>query len=177
MVAVLQSHSAPVEKITIVPRTSGALGYTMQVEEGDKYLVSKSEALARLATIAGGRAAEEVVFNEITTGASNDIEKMTQLARSMVTKYGMSDEFGMMGLSQQSGGKYLDGGEQMNCSQATAEKVDKEVRAIINAAQEKARQLLRDNMDSLHELSAFLMKEETITGKQFMEILNKEPVA
>ena len=177
LVAALQSHSAPVEKITIVPRTSGALGYTMQVEEGDKYLISKSEALARLATIAGGRAAEEVVFNEITTGASNDIEKMTQLARSMVTKYGMSDEFGMMGLSQQSGGKYLDGGEQMNCSQATAEKVDKEVRAIINAAQEKARQLLRDNMDSLHELSAFLMKEETITGKQFMEILNKEPVA
>jgi cell division protease FtsH len=144
----------------------------MQVEEGDKYLVSKSEAIARLATIAGGRAAEEVVFNEITTGASNDIEKMTQLARSMVTKYGMSDEFGMMGLSQ-GGSRYLDGGEQMNCSQATAEKVDKEVRSIINAAQEKARQLLRDNMDSLHELSAFLMKEETITGKQFMEILNK----
>lgn len=172
LVAALQSHSAPVEKITIVPRTSGALGYTMQVEEGDKYLVSKSEAIARLATIAGGRAAEEVVFNEITTGASNDIEKMTQLARSMVTKYGMSDEFGMMGLSQ-GGSRYLDGGEQMNCSQATAEKVDKEVRSIINAAQEKARQLLRDNMDSLHELSAFLMKEETITGKQFMEILNK----
>ncbi|MGI6738300.1 MAG: ATP-dependent zinc metalloprotease FtsH [Christensenellales bacterium] len=172
LVAALQSHSAPVEKITIVPRTSGALGYTMQVEEGDKYLVSKSEAIARLATIAGGRAAEEVVFNEITTGASNDIEKMTQLARSMVTKYGMSDEFGMMGLSQ-GGSRYLDGGEQMNCSQATAEKVDEEVRSIINAAQEKARQLLRDNMDSLHELSAFLMKEETITGKQFMEILNK----
>ena len=172
LVAALQSHSAPVEKITIVPRTSGALGYTMQVEEGDKYLVSKSEAIARLATIAGGRAAEEVVFNEITTGASNDIEKMTQLARSMVTKYGMSDEFGMMGLSQ-GGSRYLDGGEQMNCSQATAEKVDKEVRSIINAAQEKARQLLRDNMNSLHELSAFLMKEETITGKQFMEILNK----
>ncbi|NLZ70530.1 MAG: ATP-dependent zinc metalloprotease FtsH [Clostridiaceae bacterium] len=170
LVAAMQTHSAPVQKITIIPRTSGALGYTMQVEEQDKYLVSRTEAENRLATIAGGRAAEEIVFNEITTGAANDIEQMTQLARSMVTKYGMSDEFGMMGLSS-GGNRYLGGGETMDCSPVTAQKVDEEVRRIIQEAQEKARSILKENEDVLHKLAAYLKETETITGEEFMKIL------
>lgn len=173
LVAAMQTHTAPVQKITIIPRTSGALGYTMQVEEQDKYLISRTEAENTLATIAGGRAAEEIVFNDITTGAANDIEKMTQLARNMVTKYGMSDEFGMMGMAS-GGNRYLGGGETLDCSSATAQRVDQEVQTIIHKAQNKARSILKENEDALHRLATHLKDKETITGEEFMDILGKQ---
>lgn len=171
MVAARQTGSAPVHKITIVPRTSGALGYTMQVDTGEKFLMSKDDMLNRITTLTGGRAAEEVVFNTITTGASNDIKKATQIARAMVTKYGMSDKYGMMQLESNEN-RYLGGNGSLICSETTAADIDKEVMSIINTAQENARQIIRDNIDKMHESSKFLLEKETITGEQFMEIIN-----
>lgn len=171
MVAALQTGSASVHKITIVPRTSDALGYTMQVDTGEKFLMSKDDMLNRITTLTGGRAAEEVVFNTITTGASNDIEKATQIARAMVTKYGMSDKYGMMQLESNEN-RYLGGNGSLICSETTAADIDKEVMSIINTAQENARQIIRDNIDKMHESSKFLLEKETITGEQFMEIIN-----
>lgn len=171
MVAARQTGSASVHKITIVPRTSGALGYTMQVDTGEKFLMSKDDMLNRITTLTGGRAAEEVVFNTITTGASNDIEKATQIARAMVTKYGMSDKYGMMQLESNEN-RYLGGNGSLICSETTAADIDKEVMSIINTAQENARQIIRDNIDKMHESSKFLLEKETITGEQFMEIIN-----
>lgn len=172
LVAALQSHSAPVHKITIVPRTSGALGYTMQVEEADKNLVSKDDLLTQLATLAGGRAAEEVVFGIVTTGASNDIERATSIARSMVGTYGMSDNFGMVKL-QDSGSRYMGGGGEPQCSEATAKLMDEEVISMVKESQEKARTLIRDNMPAMNELADYLLEKETITGEEFMTILEK----
>lgn len=175
LVAALQENAAPVHKITIIPRTSGALGYTMQVEEQDKVLYSKEELLSRIKTLTGGRAAEEIVFNSITTGAANDIEHATKLARSMVTQYGMGS-FGMMGLETVVN-PYLGGDTQLMCSQDTATVVDSEVRMIIQDCYDEAKQILSENLDKLHELSNYLLEKETITGEEFMEILNhKEPV-
>ena len=174
LVAAKQSHSAPVQKITIIPRTSGALGYTMQVEEGNHYLMTKEELENKIATLTGGRAAEEVVFGSITTGASNDIEQATKLARSMVTRLGMSDKFDMTALETLNN-KYLGGDAALACSEQTAAEVDKEVTAIIRRAHEKAIGILKDNMDKLHELAKFLYERETITGEQFMEIVNRVP--
>lgn len=172
LVAAKQSGSAPVTKITIVPRTSGALGYTMQVESEEKSLMSRRDALNQLEVLAGGRAAEEVVFgeNEITTGASNDIEKATKLARQMITKYGMSEHFGMMAM-ETSGSQYLGGDGQLVASEETSKLIDEEVRTMINNAQTNARKVLEDNREKLDELADFLLDKETITGKEFMEIL------
>lgn len=172
LVAAQQSGSAPVEKITIIPRTSGALGYTMQVETGEKSLYTKQELYNQLMTLAGGRAAEEVVFGEITTGASNDIEKMTKIARSMVTQYGMSDTFGMMQLESRTN-RYLTDNTQSQISGGTAEKADQEVIDLIKRAHQEAGEILMNNREKLDELSEYLIQEETITGKQFMQILNK----
>ncbi len=171
MVAARQTGSASVHKITIVPRTSGALGYTMQVDTGEKFLMSKDDMLNRITTLTGGRAAEEVVFNTITTGASNDIKKATQIARAMVTKYGMSDKYGMMQLESNEN-RYLGGNGSLICSETTAADIDKEVMSIINTAQENARQIIRDNIDKMHESSKFILEKETVTGEQFMEIIN-----
>ena len=172
LVAAQQSGSAPVEKITIIPRTSGALGYTMQVETGEKSLYTKQELYNQLMTLAGGRAAEEVVFGEITTGASNDIEKMTKIARSMVTQYGMSDTFGMMQLESRTN-RYLSDNTQSQVSGGTAEKADQEVIELIKRAHQEAGEILMNNREKLDELSEYLIQEETITGQQFMQILNK----
>lgn len=172
LVAALQTNSAPVEKITIVPRTSGALGYTMQVEQKEKSLLSRTEAENKIATFCGGRAAEALVFGDITTGASNDIEQATKIARAMVTKYGMSDNFGMMGLETTTG-EYLGGQSSLTVSEKTASIIDEEVRIIIERQYEKAYKLLEDNLPLLHKLSEFLYKEETITGDQFMEFFEK----
>lgn len=168
LVAALQTDSAPVQKITIIPRTSGALGYTMQVEQNDKNLMSKTEALNKIATFCGGRAAEELVFGEVTTGASNDIEQATRIARSMVTKYGMSENFGMMGMETTSN-MYLGGDSSLTVSESTASKIDEEVRSIIDSQYKKAYSLLKDNLPLLHKLSEYLYMEETITGDQFMK--------
>ena len=173
IVAAKQSHSAPVTKITIIPRTSGALGYTMQVDDVESNLLSKEEAFNRIATLTGGRAAEEVIFKTFTSGASNDIEKATQLARAMITRYGMSEEFGMVALEVQSN-MYLGGDSQLSCGPETATKIDKEVMALIRAAHEKATMLLEENIDKLHELAEYLLEKETITGDQFMAILEPE---
>ena len=170
LVAALQSHSAPVTKITIIPRTSGALGYTMQVEEHDQYLLSKEELENKIATYAGGRAAESLIFGSITTGASNDIEQMTKLARGMITRYGMSDEFGMMALETQSG-QYLSGDANLVCSDQTAARIDVEVKQIIANCYEQAYQILSDNKEKLHETAKVLLEKETITGMEFMAIL------
>lgn len=170
LVAAKQSGSAPVQKITIVPRTSGALGYTMQVEEGQKSLISKKDAYNQMEVLCGGRAAEDVVFDMITTGASNDIERVTDVARKMVTKYGMSDQFGMMQL-QTGGSSYLGGGGQSNCSPETARLVDEEVRKMIAKAYKSAKLTLMTNREKLDELAAYLMDKETITGEEFMAIL------
>lgn len=170
LVAAKQSGSAPVQKITIVPRTSGALGYTMQVEEDEKSLVSKEDAIKQIQVLCGGRAAEDLVFDLITTGASNDIERATDIARNMVTRYGMSDNFGMMAL-QTGGNAYLSEAGQMTCSQATAQVVDEEVRDIIASAYEDAKSILRENRSKLDDLSEFLLEKETINGDEFMEIL------
>ena len=172
LVAALQSNSAPVTKITIVPRTSGALGYTMQTPEADTVLLSKEEALAKIATLTGGGSAEELIFGSVTSGASNDIEQATKLARSMVTRLGMSETFDMTALETVSN-QYLGGDAALACSAETATKIDKEVVEIIRTAHEKAIGILKDNMDKLHELAKYLLEKETITGDEFMAILNR----
>jgi cell division protease FtsH len=176
LVAAKQSNSAPVTKITIVPRTSGALGYTMQVDEDEKFLTTKDEALDKLATLCGGRAAEEVVFGLETTGAANDIEQATKLARNMVTRFGMSAEFGMVALGTVNN-PYLSSDTSLTCSEGTAEKVDAAVIELVGAAHEKAVQILRENKFKLHELAGYLVRKETITGDEFMKILNDGPTA
>lgn len=173
LVAALQSHSAPVTKITIIPRTSGALGYTMQVEERDQYLLSKEELENKIATYAGGRAAEELIFGSITTGASNDIEQMTKLARAMITRYGMSDEFGMMALETVNG-QYLGGDTSLACAAETAAIVDERAKTLLKKEYEKAMDLLKNNKQKLHELAKYLYEKETITGDEFMQILNAQ---
>lgn len=173
LVAALQSHSAPVQKITIIPRTSGALGYTMQVEQGDKYLMTKEEIENKIATFTGGRAAEEVVFNQITTGASNDIEQATKLARAMITRYGMSDEFDMVALETVTN-QYLGGDASLACSADTQKEIDRQVTELVKKQHQKAKKLLLDNRDKLDELSNYLYEKETITGEEFMEILSRD---
>ena len=173
LVAALQSHSAPVTKITIIPRTSGALGYTMQVEERDQYLLSKEELENKIATYAGGRAAEELIFGSITTGASNDIEQMTKLARAMITRYGMSNEFGMMALETVNG-QYLGGDTSLACAAETAAIVDEKAKTLLKKEYEKAMDLLKNNKQKLHELAKYLYEKETITGDEFMQILNAQ---
>lgn len=170
MVAACQTHSAPVEKITIIPRTSGALGYTMQVDAGEKHLMSKDDMLNRITTLTGGRAAEEVMCHTVTTGASNDIEKATQLARSMVTIYGMSDEFGMMQLEQVRN-QYLGGNSSLTCSAESAREIDKTVARIISDAHAKAVKIITDHKAQMDAAAAILLKKETITGKEFMDVL------
>ena len=172
LVAALQKNSEPVQKITIVPRTMGSLGYVMQVPEEEKYLMSKDEILTRIVSLFGGRAAEQVVFNSITTGASNDIEKATQLARAMVTQYGMTEKFGMIGLESVEG-KYLDGRTVLNCGDATEAQIDEEVMRILKECYNKAEELLSGDRDALDSLAAFLIEHETITGKEFMKIFRK----
>ncbi|MEE3377966.1 MAG: ATP-dependent zinc metalloprotease FtsH [Lachnospiraceae bacterium] len=172
MVAAYQTDSAPVTKITIIPRTSGALGYTLQVDTGDKYLMSKEEILNKIATLTGGRCAEEVKFNSITTGASNDIEQATKLARAMVTRYGMADEFDMVALETQSN-MYLGGDTSLACSPETAKKIDDLVVKIVKEQHDKAKSILTEHRDKLDELAAFLYEHETITGEEFMEILRR----
>jgi len=172
LVAALQSHSAPVQKITIVPRTSGALGYTMQVEEGNHYLMTREEMENKIATLTGGRAAEETVFGSITTGASNDIEQATKLARAMITRYGMSKDFDMVALETVTN-QYLGGDASLACSADTQTEIDRQVVALVKQQHEKALHILADNRTKLDELASFLYEKETITGEQFMEILNK----
>ena len=171
LVAAKQTNSAPVQKITIVPRTSGALGYTMQVDEGNHYLMNKDELLNKIATLTGGRAAEEVAFNSITTGASNDIEQATKLARAMLTRYGMSEDFDMVALETVSN-QYLGGDASLICSAGTQEKIDEKVVALVRAQHDKARRILEENRLKLDELASFLYERETITGEEFMDILN-----
>ena len=172
LVAALQSHSAPVQKITIVPRTSGALGYTMQVEEGNHYLMTQEEMENKIATLTGGRAADETVFGSITTGASNDIEQATKLARAMITRYGMSKDFDMVALEAVTN-QYLGGDTSLACSADTQTKIDQQVVALVKQQHEKALKILADNRAKLDELASFLYEKETITGEQFMEILKK----
>ncbi len=171
LVAARQKNSAPVTKITIIPRTSGALGYTMQVEEDEHVLMSKEDALIQLATLTGGRTAEELVFGSVTSGASNDIEKITRLARAMVTRYGMSDQFDMVALETVTN-QYLGGDTSLACSAETSTLIDKEVNEIVSRAHDKARTILSENMDALHRLAAYLLQKETITGEEFMSILS-----
>ena len=173
LVAALASHSAPVQKITIIPRTSGALGYTMQVEQGNHYLMNKEEMLDQIAILTGGRAAEEVVFGTSTNGASNDIEKATRLARAMITRYGMSDEFGMVAMENVTN-QYLGGDTTLACSPETQARIDKAVSNLIKTQHEKARRLLEEHRKKLDELAKYLYEKETITGEQFMEILEKK---
>jgi len=172
LVAAKQTDSAPVHKITIIPRTSGALGYTMQVEEGERVLMNKEEAFNKIATFAGGRAAEELVFGTFTSGASNDIEQATKIARSMVTRLGMSENFDMMALETVNN-PYLGGDTSLTCSPETAAKIDEEVLAIIKSAHKKATSILKENTDKLHELARYLLNKETITGEEFVEILSR----
>ena len=174
LVAAMQSDSAPVTKITIIPRTSGALGYTMQVDQGEHFLMSKPELENKIATLTGGQAAEQLIFGKITTGASNDIEQATKLARGMVARYGMSDEFGMVALEVQNNA-YLGGDMSLTCSQATGEKIDQQVVQIVKAARAKSDAILRENEPKLHELAKYLLEKETITGEEFMRILKAEP--
>ena len=173
LVAALQTNSAPVQKITIIPRTSGALGYTMQVEQGDKYLLTKNEILNKIATFTGGRAAEEVVFGEITTGASNDIEQATKLARAMITRYGMSEEFDMVAMETVNN-QYLGGDTSLACSADTHKEIDRKVVELVKEEHEKAKKLLEDNREKLDQLAKVLYEKETITGDEFMQILNEE---
>lgn len=170
LVAAKQSHSAPVQKITIIPRTSGALGYTMQVEEGDKYLMTKQEIENKIATLTGGRAAEEIACEEITTGASNDIEQATKLARAMITRYGMSEEFDMVAMETVTN-EYLGGDTSLACSADTQKEIDRKVVELVKRQHEKAKKLLRENHKKLDELAHFLYEKETITGEEFMAIL------
>ena len=174
LVAALQDGTAPVQKITIIPRTSGALGYTMQVDKGNHYLYSKDEMLSEIATLCGGRSAEEVEFGLVSTGASNDIEKATKLARQMITQYGMSDDFGMVALETVTN-QYLGGDASLACSPDTQTKIDQEVVALVRVQHEKAKKLLSDNKAKLDEIAKFLYEKETITGEEFMEILTKKP--
>ncbi len=173
IVAAMQSGSAPVQKITIVPRTSGALGFTMQVEEDQHFLTTRKEAKDKIAVLCGGRAAEELIFNEMTTGASNDIEKATQIARAMVTQYGMSDKFGMVALGQQRS-RYLGGGAELTCSEGTAQEVDAEVQALVEEGHTQAMETLKANRFKLHEIAHYLQKKETITGEEFMKMLKRD---
>lgn len=173
LVAAKQSNSAPVHKITIVPRTSGALGYTMQVEEGEKLLMTKEEAFNKIATLTGGRAAEAVIFGSITTGASNDIEQATKLARAMITRYGMSDDFGMVALETVNN-QYLGGDTSLACSAETAAKIDRDVVAMIGDAYKKAEAIIKENRAVMDALAAYLLEKETITGEEFMDILSKQ---
>ena len=172
LVAAMQTHSAPVQKITIIPRTSGALGYTMQVDTGDKYLMTKQEIENKIATFTGGRAAEEVVFGEITTGASNDIEQATKLARAMITRYGMSEEFDMVAMETVTN-QYLGGDTSLACSADTQNRIDEKVVELVKAQHEKARRILQDNRAKLDELAKYLYEKETITGEEFMKILEQ----
>ncbi|BCK79381.1 cell division protein FtsH (plasmid) [Vescimonas fastidiosa] len=172
LVAALQTHSAPVQKITIIPRTSGALGYTMQVDTGDKYLMSKQEIENKIATLTGGRAAEEVAFGEITTGASNDIEQATKLARAMIARYGMSDEFDMVAMETVTN-QYLGGDSSLACASDTQKRIDEKVVELVKAQHEKARKLLTDNRPKLDKLAQYLYEKETITGEEFMHILKE----
>lgn len=174
LVAAKQKDSAPVHKITIIPRTSGALGYTMQADEGEKFLMTKEEALARIATLTGGRSAEELIFNTCTSGASNDIEQATKIARAMVTRYGMSSSFDMIALETVTN-QYLGGDTSLACSPETAHKIDDEINSLVKKSHEKAVSILTENISKLHELAHFLLEKETITGEEFMDILNKEP--
>ena len=173
LVAAMQTHSAPVQKITIVPRTSGALGYTMQVEEGNHYLMSKTEMENKIATLTGGRAAEEVVFHSVTTGASNDIEQATKLARAMITRYGMSDDFDMVALETVNN-QYLGGDASLACSAETQTKIDQRVVELVKAQHEKAVNILTENRAKLDELAQYLYEKETITGEEFMNIVNAQ---
>lgn len=172
LVAAMQSQSAPVQKITIIPRTSGALGYTMQVDEGEHFLMTKTEMENKIATLTGGRAAEELVFHEITTGASNDIEQATKLARSMVSRFGMSEEFGMVAMETVQS-QYLGGDASLTCSMETQTKIDKKVTEIIQTQYDRAMQMLQSNQGKLHEIAKYLYEHETITGDEFMQILNR----
>lgn len=173
LVAAKQKNSAPVQKITIIPRTSGALGYTLQVDEGEKFLMNKEEIFNKIATFTGGRVAEELKFGSITTGASNDIEQATRLARGMITRYGMSDEFGMVALETVTN-QYLGGDTSLACSNETAAKIDAAVIEVVKQAHDKAVEILRENMGKLDEIAGYLLEKETITGEEFMEILNRE---
>ena len=170
----IRDSSAPVQKITIIPRTSGALGYTMQVDEGNHYLMSKEELENKIATLTGGRAAEEVVFRSITTGASNDIEQATKLARAMLTRYGMSKDFDMVALETVNN-QYLGGDTSLACAAQTQREIDQKVVELVRAQHEKAVRILTDNRAKLDELAQYLYQKETITGEEFMEILNREP--
>lgn len=170
LVAAKQTNSAPVQKITIVPRTSGALGYTMQVEEGNHYLMTKEEILNKIATLTGGRAAEEIVFGSVTTGASNDIEQATKLARAMISRYGMSEDFDMVAMENVSN-QYLGGDSSLSCSFETQTILDKKVVELVRTEHQKALQILQDNIGKLHELAKYLYEHETITGEEFMKIL------
>ena len=174
LVAALQTHSAPVQKITIIPRTSGALGYTMQVDEKEHFLMSKEELENKIATFTGGRAAEELIFHSSSTGASNDIEQATKLARAMITQYGMSDEFDMVAL-QHISNQYLGGDASLACSDETASYIDKKVVELVRTQHEKARRILEENIMKLHDIAKYLYEHETITGDEFMEILNRRP--
>ena len=176
LVAAKQKSSAPVHKITIIPRTSGALGYTMQVDEDEHYLMTREEIFNKITTLTAGRAAEELIFNQITSGASNDIEQATKLARTMITRLGMSDEFGMTALAVVQN-QYLGGDTSLACSESTATRIDNQVMEIISSAHAKALDILKENEGKLHELAAFLLEKETITGEEFMEILNRAPAA
>ncbi len=173
LVAAMQSHSAPVQKITIIPRTSGALGYTMQVEEGNHYLMTKEEIEDKIATFTGGRAAEEVVFGTISTGAANDIEQATKLARAMITRYGMSKDFDMVAMETQTN-QYLGGDTSLTCSFETQAEIDRQVVELVRTQHEKAGQILVKNREKLDELAHYLYENETITGDEFMEILNNQ---
>ena len=172
LVAARQSHSAPVQKITIIPRTSGALGYTMQVDTGDKYLLTKKELENKIATYTGGRAAEELVFGEITTGASNDIEQATKLARAMITRYGMSSDFDMVAMETVNN-QYLGGDTSLACSAEAQAEIDRQVVALVKRQHEKALKILEENREKLDELAGYLYEKETITGEEFMNILNR----
>ncbi len=172
LITALEKNAEPVQKITIVPRTMGSLGYVMQVPEEEKYLMSKDELLARITTLLGGRAAEEIVFDTVTTGASNDMEKATELARAMITQYGMSDKFGLMSLESVED-KYLSGRTTLNCSDETAAEIDTEVKILLKECYAKAKALLLENRDVLEKIATYLYEKETITGKQFMEIYNE----
>lgn len=174
LVAALQKNSAPVHKITIIPRTSGALGYTLQIDEGEKFLMNKEEAFNKIATLTGGRVAEEIQFHSITTGASNDIEQATRMARAMITRYGMSDEFGMVAL-ETINNQYLGGDSTLACSNETATRIDAAVIAMVKEAHDKAYQIISSHKDKLDEISAYLLEKETITGEEFMEILQRKP--
>ena len=172
LVAALQSHSAPVQKITIIPRTSGALGYTLQVDDGEHFLMSKQEILDKICTYTGGRAAEELVYHCVTTGASNDIEQATKLARSMVSRFGMTDEFGMVAFETVSN-QYLGGDATLSCSPETQTRLDEKVIEIVESQRQKAMRLLKEHEDTLHRLSQYLYEHETITGAEFMQILSQ----